>query len=176
MAIKSRIKGSVTNLQTVEDLFLEELNDLYDAEDQIIKALPKMVKAASSVQLKEAFREYLGQTKVQKQRLEDIFTKFGKKPKSTTCEGMKGLLAEGEVFVTAKGNPSVKDAALISAAQKVEHYEIATYGTLRTFAQDLGMGQAASMLQQALDEEMTTDKMLTSLAIQDVNVQARKAG
>ena len=176
MAIKSRIKGSVTNLQTTEDLFLEELNDLYDAEGQIIEALPKMVKAASSVQLKEAFREHLAETKVQKHRLDDIFVKLGKKPKSTTCQGMKGLLAEGEVFIAAKGNPSVKDVALISAAQKVEHYEVASYGTLRTFAQDMGMGQVASLLQQTLDEEANTDKILTSLAVRDVNVQARKAG
>jgi ferritin-like metal-binding protein YciE len=159
-------------LNSFEDLLVEQLEDLYDAEQRLTKALPKMVDAAKSASLKAAFQEHLRQTQNQVSRLEQVFQLLGKTPRSKTCEAMKGLIAEGEEVVSATGDADVKDAALIAAAQRVEHYEIAGYGTVRTFAQRLGHNDAARLLQQTLDEEADTDKKLTSLAEGAINPRA----
>jgi ferritin-like metal-binding protein YciE len=159
-------------LKSLKDLYVEELRDLYSAENQILKALPKMTKAASSEELKSAFREHLEQTKGQVQRLERIFEGLGKKATGKTCRAMEGLVLEGEELIEEKPDPVVLDAGLISAAQRVEHYEIAGYGSVRTYAETLGEGDAASLLQQTLDEEAETDKKLTRLAESVINVQA----
>jgi ferritin-like metal-binding protein YciE len=160
-------------LQTLEDLFVDELKDLYSAENQIVKALPKLVKAASSEELQEAFREHLEQTKTHVERLEQIFDDLDLKPRGKKCKGMEGLLEEGEEFIKANdADDSVRDAGLIAAAQRVEHYEIAAYGCACSFAKKLGNESAATRLHQTLDEEAETDKKLTSLAESIVNPQA----
>jgi ferritin-like metal-binding protein YciE len=148
----------------LKDLYVEQLRDLYDAEHQLTRALPKMANAASSTELRDAFNMHLEQTQSQIQRLERIFTDMGVTPQGETCEAMKGLIKEGDQVIQAQGNPHVKDAALIAAAQRVEHYEIAGYGTVRTYAKELGYGDAASLLQKTLDEEGKTDEKLTSIA------------
>jgi ferritin-like metal-binding protein YciE len=162
-------------LETIKDLYVHELEDLYDAENQILKALPKMAEAASSPELRRAFEEHRGQTQGQVERLDRIFQQMGEKPKGEKCKGMAGLLAEGEQLLKEKAEPDVKDAGLIGAAQKVEHYEIAGYGTVRTFAQMLGETDAARLLQQTLDEEGETDKKLTRLAERKINPEAARA-
>ena len=159
-------------LNSFEDLFVEQLQDLYDAEQRLTKALPKMADAAKSASLKAAFQEHLRQTQNQVTRLEQVFQLLGKTAQSKTCEAMKGLVTEGEEVISATGDADVKDAALIAAAQRVEHYEIAGYGTVRTFAQRLGHQQAAQLLQQTLDEEADTDKKLTALAERSINPRA----
>lgn len=156
-------------LGNLNDLFLTELKDIYSAESMILKSLPKLAKAAASPKLQEAFKEHLEETKNQVERLNQIFTNLGVPPKSKKCEGMEGIIAEAEEFLDAQGDPAVKDAALIACAQKVEHYEICGYGTCRTFAQFLGDQQSAELLQQTLDEEKKTDKLLTKLAEKDIN-------
>jgi ferritin-like metal-binding protein YciE len=160
---------------SLEDLFEQQLGDLYDTEQRLIKALPKMASAAHSSSLKHAFTEHLEQTKNQAHRLENIFNQLGKKPKRETCEAMKGLVSEGEEMIEAKGDSDVKDAALIAAAQRVEHYEMAGYGTARNFAQRLGHHQAAQLLQETLDEEKEADSLLTKIAVETVNVKAQHA-
>ena len=157
----------------LRELFVHELADMYDAEQQLVKALPKMVKAAQFPELKEAFQTHLAQTKGQVARLEQVFESIGVQPQTETCKGMKGLVAEGQQVIKSDAEPTVRDAALIAAAQKVEHYEIATYGTLRTYAQTLGETDAAKLLQETLDEEAETDKLLTGLAESRVNPSAR---
>lgn len=166
--------GLFTSMEfnSLDDLFIEQLQDLYDAETRLTKALPKMEEAAHSPALKSAFRDHLRETETQVNRLETIFQQLGKKSKRETCEAMKGLIAEGEEMVQAKGDPDVKDAALIAAAQRVEHYEIAGYGTVRTFAERLGHHEVARLLQETLDEEGNTDKKLTALAEQSINAKA----
>jgi len=159
-------------LNSFDDLFLEQLQDLYDAEQRLTKALPKMAAAAHSSALQAAFQEHLRQTENHVSRLEQVFKQLGKSAQSKTCEAMKGLVTEGDEVISASGNPDVKDAALIAAAQRVEHYEIAGYGTARTFAQRLGRQDAARLLQETLDEEAATDKKLTALAEQSVNPKA----
>ena len=159
-------------LNSFDDLFVEQLQDLYDAEQRLVKALPKMADASHSASLKSAFQEHYRQTQGHVSRLEQVFKMLGKSAQSKTCEAMKGLVAEGEEVLSAKGDPDVKDAALIAAAQRVEHYEIAGYGTARTFAQRLGRQDAARLLQQTLDEEGATDKKLTALAEQSINPKA----
>lgn len=159
-------------LNSFDELLVEQLEDLYDAEQRITKALPKMAEAARSSTLKSAFQEHLRQTQNQVTRLEQVFQMLGKSAKSKTCEAMKGLVAEGEEVISSSGNPDVKDAALIAAAQRVEHYEIAGYGTARTFAERLGRHDAARLLQETLDEEAATDKKLSSLAEQSINPRA----
>ena len=134
------------NLETLKELYVEELRDLYNAENQLIKALPKMVKGASSDELKEAFETHLEQTKGHVQRLEQVFEELGEKTKGKTCQAMKGLIEEGSEVLKADGEGSVLDAAIIVAAQKVEHYEIASYGSVRTFAQLLGQDKSAELL------------------------------
>lgn len=162
-------------MDSLKDLYVEELKDLYNAENQLLKALPKMARKASSPDLKRAFQEHLGQTERQVNRLEKIFKDLGEKPTGKTCKAMKGLVEEGKEIIEEKGDESVLDAALIGAAQKVEHYEIASYGTARTFASMLGEEDAVTALQQTLDEEAATDKKLTALAEGMVNVEASNA-
>ena len=157
---------------TLEDLFVQELRDIYNGENQIIKALPKMAKAASSPDLKQAFENHLAQTEEQVERLDRIFKKLGKKPTGKKCKPMEGLIEEGKELMEMDAEPAVLDAALIAAAQKVEHYEIALYGCLCTWAKLLGYTTAQHTLHQTLEEEKRTDEKLTQLAERQVNLQA----
>lgn len=158
-------------LSSLEDLFVDELKDLYSAETQLLKAIPKMAKAASSKQLKAGFEKHLKQTEGHVDRLEQIFEELGASPKGKKCKAMEGLVEEGAEVIDEDAEPEVKDAALIAAAQRVEHYEIAGYGCVRTYAKILGNTEAAKLLQQTLDEEADTDKALTKLA-EGINVEA----
>lgn len=162
-------------IKSFEDLLLLQIKDLYDAEQQLIDALPKMAKAAHSAELKQAFQTHLEETKGQKQRLEKVFAELGKKPERESCEAMKGLIAEGEELLSADAEPELLDAALIGAAQRVEHYEMAGYGTARSFAQRLGLTSAVQLLQETLDEEGNADKILTQIAEESVNAQAHRS-
>ena len=166
--------GSKT-LDSLETLFVDQLQDVYDAEQRLVKALPLMARAAHDPTLKSAFEQHLSQTKNHVSRLERIFGMMGRKAESKTCSAMKGLVEEGQEVIDAGGDPEVKDAALIAAAQRVEHYEIACYGTIRTFAQRLGRHDAAGVLQETLDEEKATDEKLNRIAEQNVNAQAAGA-
>ena len=159
-------------LDTLKTLYIEELRDLYNAESQLLKALPKMAKAASSEELKDAFEKHLEQTKTHVERLEEVFEEIGEKPKSKTCKAMKGLIDEGSEILQEDGEESVIDAGIIVAAQKVEHYEIASYGSVRTFAQLLGKDRSAELLQTTLDEESETNETLNQLAEEIVNPEA----
>jgi ferritin-like metal-binding protein YciE len=159
-------------LNSMEDLLFNQLEDLYDAEHRIVKALPDMVEGAATPALKQAFNMHLNQTRQHVERLDQIFQQLGRSPESETCEAMKGLLQEGKEMLDANGDPEVKDAALIAAAQRVEHYEMAGYGTARTFAQRLGWDEAARLLQSTLEEEKAADEKLTEIAESQVNVQA----
>jgi ferritin-like metal-binding protein YciE len=159
-------------LNSLQKLYIEELRDLYSAENQILKALSKMAKAASSPQLQAAFNEHVKQTEGHVDRLETIFKKLDKSPKGKTCKAMEGLVEEGSEMMSEKGDPIVIDAGLIAAAQRVEHYEIAGYGTVRTYARLLGETEAERLLQRTLDEEGETDKKLTALAESTINLQA----
>lgn len=161
-----------TEFKSFEDLFEQQIMDLYDAEHRITEALPKLAETASSSQLKQAFLSHLAETQQQVKRLEQIFGMLGKEPKRESCPAMKGLLAEGEEMIKAKADPHVKDAALIAAAQRVEHYEMSGYGTARTFAERLGHSEAAKLLQITLLEERSADKKLTAIAEQSVNTGA----
>lgn len=161
-------------LNTLEDLFLHELKDVYSAEKQLLKALPKMAKAASSENLKAAFEEHLEQTQGQVERLEQIFQELGKSPRGPKCEAMEGLIEEGKSLMEEDAEPAVGDAALICAGQKVEHYEIATYGTLKTWAQLLGYENAVELLNETLNEEKETDEKLTELAETEINIEAEE--
>jgi ferritin-like metal-binding protein YciE len=160
-------------LQSMQDLLLHEVKDLYSAEKQLIKALPKMAKAATAEHLRAAIEMHLEETKVQAERLEQVFRMLDKKPRADKCEAMEGLIEEGQELIKEEGDAQVKDAALIGAAQKVEHYEIAGYGCARTYAEMLGMHEAAELLQMSLDEEKATDEKLNELAMSEVNVQAQ---
>jgi ferritin-like metal-binding protein YciE len=151
-------------LNSLRDLLLEELRDLYSAENQLVDALPKMVEAAGSNELKNAFGHHLEQTRGHVSRLENIFEEIGEKASGETCEAMKGLVKEGEILIHADSPADVRDAGLIGAAQRVEHYEIAGYGTARGLARRLGDQNVASILQQTLDEEGEADKKLTAIA------------
>jgi ferritin-like metal-binding protein YciE len=159
-------------LETLRDLYVEQLEDLYDAEQQLTKALPKMAKTAYSPKLKSAFENHLRQTEGHVQRLEQVFGFLNKKAKAKTCKAMKGLVEEGNDMVKENGDADVKDAGLIAAAQRVEHYEIAAYGTVRTYAQILGQREAVQLLQQTLDEEGNADKLLTQIAMSSINLEA----
>jgi len=159
--------------KSLRDVYVEELQDLYDAENQIIKALPKMVQAASSDELREAFEEHLEQTRTHAQRLEQIFEAMGQKTKSRKCKGMEGVIKEGSEIVKEDLDDAVMDAALISAAQRVEHYEMAGYGTVRTWATLLQEEEAVSLLEQTLSEEKETDQKLTELA-ENINLEAEE--
>ena len=162
-------------LNSLEDLYWESLRDLYNAENQILKALPKMIKAASHPELQSAFEEHLEQTEGQVERLDQVFKLLGVPAKGKKCEGMAGLLEEGKKVMEEDAEPSVMDAALISAAQKVEHYEIASYGCLCTYAELLGYDQVHDLLGQNLEEEEVTDEKLTELAESVINIEAEEA-
>jgi ferritin-like metal-binding protein YciE len=159
-------------LKTLHDLYVDELKDLYNAEQQILKVLPKMAAAASDSHLAKAFTDHLAQTTNQVARLDKIFKKLDVSPKGKTCKAMKGLLEEGKEILAEDADPAVKDAALIAAAQRVEHYEMAGYGCVRTFARLLGEDSAADLLQKTLNEEGDADKKLTKLAETVINVEA----
>jgi len=161
-------------LETMKELLLDELQDLYSAETQITKALPKMAKASSSADLKHAFESHLQETEGHVQRLEKIFKNLQESPKGKTCEGMKGLLKEGDERVKEGGESDVLDAGLIAAAQRVEHYEIAAYGSARTYAELLGENEIAKLLEQTLEEEKSADQKLTKVA-KKVNLKAEAA-
>jgi ferritin-like metal-binding protein YciE len=162
-------------IQSLEDLFVEELRDLYNAENQILKALPKMAKTASHQELRQALEEHLHQTEGHVERLERIFEQLGVKAKGKKCQGMEGLIEEGKTMMKEDLEPDVMDAALIAAAQKVEHYEMAGYGCVRTWAQQLGRDAIADQLQHTLDEEGDADRKLTEIAERLVNAEALHA-
>jgi ferritin-like metal-binding protein YciE len=155
-------------------LWIEEMRDLYNAEKQLVKALPKMARRASSDELKEAFESHLEETETHVERLEEIFERLGKKPSGKTCKAMEGLIEEGSEMMSEEGPDSVIDAGIIAAAQRVEHYEMAGYGTARTFASILGEEEAEDLLQQTLDEEGAADEKLTEIAESTVNEEAEQ--
>ncbi|HEY5253353.1 MAG TPA: ferritin-like domain-containing protein [Acidobacteriaceae bacterium] len=161
-------------VESIEDLLLDELKDLYSAEKQITKALPKLVKAASTQELSAAFDSHLQETKGHVERLEEIFQKLGKKGTGKTCEGMKGVLEEGSEVIQEIEKGPIRDAGLISAAQRVEHYEIAGYGSVRSFAELLGKQDIVELLEQTLDEEKAADEKLTKIS-ESVNQEAQTA-
>jgi ferritin-like metal-binding protein YciE len=163
---------SSMTLNSLDDLLLVQLQDLYDAEQRLTKALPKMAGAAKHKELKAAFQKHLRETEQHVTRLEKVFSILGQTAQRETCEAMKGLIAEGDEAVNAGGDPNVRDAALIAAAQRVEHYEIAGYGTVRTLADQLGHKEIARILQETLDEEGACDKKLTEIAESRVNTKA----
>ena len=159
-------------METLQELLVEELKDIYNAEQQLVKALPKMAKKASSDELRSAFETHLTETEAQIDRMEQVFEALGEKAKGKKCHAMQGLLEEAKEMMGEDMDDDVMDAALIAAAQKVEHYEIASYGTVRAWAQMLGNKQAVRLLQQTLDEEGKTDKLLTKLAESTINLEA----
>lgn len=158
--------------ETLNDLFVHQIKDLYDAEHRLTYAIPKMAEAAHSADLKSAFELHLTETKRQIERLDKVFELIEAKPERVTCDAMKGLVSEGDDVIDASGDPAVIDAALIAAAQRVEHYEMAGYGTARTLANHLGLHQVAGLLQQTLEEEANADDKLTRIAESSVNVAA----
>ena len=164
------------SLDSLETLFIEELRDIYNGEKQIVRALPKMAKAAESPELQQAFTKHLKETEAQVQRLERIFQDLGQAVRGKQCKGLQGILEEGKETLEKDNDASVLDAALIASAQKVEHYEIATYGCLRTYAQLLGHTQAVKLLEQTLSEEEAADKKLTELGESGINQAAASAG
>jgi ferritin-like metal-binding protein YciE len=162
-------------LNTLQDLYLEQLHDLLDCEQQLEKALEKMSEKASYTELKNALKAHREQTKGQAQRLEEIFESLGEKPKAQKCKGIRGIIDEGEDMAKASGDSASIDAGLIASAQRAEHYEIAAYGTVATYAGMLGRTQDAQLLRQTLEEEKETDRKLTALAEQLINVDAARA-
>lgn len=168
-------------LNSLKDLLIHEMKDLYSAETQLTKALPKMVEAASHEKLKAAFEEHLQETRNHVSRLEEAFGHLGENAQGEHCEAMEGLLEEGEETIQKQGDPDVKDAALIAAAQRVEHYEIAGYGTARTYAERLDLSDVASLLEETLDEEKAADKKLNKIATggflsSGINKEAQQKG
>jgi ferritin-like metal-binding protein YciE len=161
--------------KSMQDLFADQLQDAYSAETQLVKALPKMAKAASNAELRAGFEQHLTETQTQVKRLEQVGQQLGIKMSSNTCEAMEGLIEEGEEVIKEGYEADVLDAGLIASAQKVEHYEIATYGTLCAFAKQLGKPDVASLLHQTLEEEKRTDEKLTRLAERNINRQASTA-
>ena len=166
----------MAKLKTLEQLYLDELEDLYDAEKRIVKALPKVAEASSESTLRSALEHHLEQTREHVNRLERIFQGLGKTAKGKTCDGMKGILEEGEDVIEDIDDPAVRDAGIIAAAQRVEHYEMAAYGSVRTWAQQLGDSTGAQLLQQTLDEEKAADQKLTDVAMSSANRRAQQAG
>ncbi len=162
-------------MANLQDLFVDCLKDLHNAENQLVRALPKMAKAASNPDLKKAFETHLEETKGQIERLDMIFERLGESPKGKKCLAMEGLIGEGKELMEEDAEPEVMDAGLIGASQKIEHYEIAGYGTVRTYAKLLGNDEAAKLLQKTLDEEGATDKKLTALAESTINIEAVEA-
>lgn len=161
-------------LESLQDLYLSELKDLYSAEDQIIKALPKMIEKAEAPELRTALQNHLEETRGHVARLEQVFQMHGEDAKKVKCKGMEGVLDEGSEMVGKDATPAVRDAAIISSCQRVEHYEMAAYGTVRTYAEQLGHQRAAVLLKETLDEEVAADKKLTQIATKRVNVQATR--
>jgi ferritin-like metal-binding protein YciE len=163
-------------MMSLQDLMIKELSDLHNAETQVMKALPKMQKAASSPELQRAFEHHLEETETQIERLKQVFEILGETAENKKCKGMEGLIEEGAEVMKMKGDAATKDAALIAAAQRVEHYEIAGYGTLKTYAKRLGNKRAADILESILSEEKETDVKLTQLAERGgINVEAAEA-
>ena len=173
-ALKGLFKSMGGSLNSLQDLFVCELRDIYNAENQILAALPKMAKAASNKELKDAFRQHEQQTRTHVQRLEQIFQQLNVSKSGESSQGVAGIIDEGVELMWQKADPSVLDAGLICAAQKVEHYEVASYGTLRTWARQLGNQEAARLLEQTLNEEKTTDQTLSRIAESLVNLQAAR--
>jgi len=164
------------DLETLHDLYMHELNDLYDAENQIIEALPKMIDAASDSKLRDALSSHLEETRQHARRLEQIFQAHNVETEDQTCKGLEGIIDEGDDLLDEEMSPAIGDAAIIAAAQKVEHYEMASYGSARTWANLLGHKKDAELLQQTLNEEGQADKKLTKIA-ESLNVEAvRRAG
>lgn len=163
---------STTRLDSLECLFMEQIKDLYDAEQRLTTALPGAIEAAHNPSLRQALTKHLHETENQVHRLERIFDTMDLDPEAKTCEAMKGLIYEAKEAIDAEGEQHVKDAALIAAAQRIEHYEMAGYGTARELARTLGMAYAVQLLQESLDEEKMADRTLTALAEQEINVQA----
>lgn len=159
-------------VDTLRELMIEEMKDIYSAETQLLKALPKMAKAASNPELKSAFEEHLEQTETHVERLDQVFEKLGESPKGKKCKGMEGLLEEGKELMQEDIEEDVLDAGLIAAAQKVEHYEIAAYGCICTYAKLLDLSDEGEILHETLDEEKETDEKLTELAESGINVEA----
>lgn len=159
-------------LNTLKDLYIHELKDLYSAEKQLIRALPKMARAATNEKLAEGFKLHLEETKEHANRLEKLLSSHDQTTRGPKCKGMEGLLKEGEDMIEEEADEEVRDAGLISAAQRVEHYEIAGYGTARTYAELLGDKEGAKVLQTTLDEEAQTDQKLTKVAMSSVNLAA----
>ncbi len=159
-------------IDTLYDLYVDEIKDLYSAENQILKALPKMIRAATHKQLKQGFTKHERQTKQHVKRLEQICRSLGETPRGKKCVGMEGVIKEGAELIKERPDPEALDAGLISAAQHVEHYEMAGYGTVRTWARQLGYEDHARLLQQTLDEERETDETLTALAESSINLDA----
>jgi ferritin-like metal-binding protein YciE len=162
-------------IESMEDLFIEQIQDLYDAEERLVKALPKMADASTSSDLRSAFEDHLTQTKGQLQRLEQVFEEIGKKAKGDTCEAMKGLIEEGEEMIDNVEPSALRDAGLIAAANRVEHYEMAGYGCARAMAEALGLIKSAKLLEQTLEEERMADEKLTKIAMQKVNQEALRS-
>ncbi len=159
-------------LESLKDLYIYELKDLYSAENQIIKALPKMAKAAANEELAAGFEEHLEQTKEHANRLEQILKSHDETTRGPKCKGMEGVIEEGAEMIKEDAEDEVRDAGLISAAQRVEHYEIAGYGTARTYAELIGDNKAAKLLQKTLEEESVTDRKLSELAKTSINIRA----
>jgi len=168
----SKMIGTAMTLDNLRCVLVMQLRDLASAEEQLIQALPKMADAASSAELKEALTTHLAETRQQRTRLDQAFRLLGEDRGSETCEAMQGLVSEGQEIISLDGDPEVKDAALIAAAQRVEHYEIAGYGCARTFARRLGLHDVAALLQETLDEEGNADKILTQIAETSINTEA----
>jgi ferritin-like metal-binding protein YciE len=162
------------DIDNLQQLFLEQLSDLHDCEQQITKALPKLIDKTNSSELKSALQQHLDVTRQQLTRLDQIFQELGKKPLGETCKGMKGVLSEGEDLVSKGKNSAVVDAGIITSCQRVEHYEIAGYGTVKTYARQLGWSNFAQLLEQTLSEEKEADQKLTQIA-ETLNVRAREA-
>ena len=162
-------------MEQLKELYADQLRDILDAENQLIKALPKMAKGSRSEQLRSGFKEHLEQTKTHAERIEQILEALGEAPKGKKCKGMQGIVAEGKEILGEDYEGALKDSAIISAAQRVEHYEIAAYGCVREYAQLLGENEAVSLLGQTLEEEKETDKKLTELA-QTINLDAAGTG
>jgi len=163
-------------LNSAQDLAVFKLQAIYDAENQALAAYPQIMDAVTSPELKQALQQHMQQTQQQVQRLEQIFQQLGEQPGGQPCISMQGLIQEGQQLIEQGGAPEVLDAAIIGAAQAIEHHEIAAYGTARTLAQQLGMQEAAQLLEQTLEEEKQTDAQLTQLAEQNVNQKAKQAG
>ena len=162
------------DVDNLQQLFVEQLRDLYDGEQQITEALPKLIDKANSSQLKAALQEHLQVTRQQISRLDQIFKQLGERASGETCKGMKGVIAEGDSLVSKSNDPAVTDASIITSAQRVEHYEIAGYGTVKTFARQLGQNAWVQLLSQTLEEEKEADQKLSQIA-ETINVRAREA-